>query len=132
LRRYFERLSPIADIRVEDRSRLCGVDLGRVTGVFPEARFRYRAAAYAGPRATRLAAPLHTIATDSGKVCVELPRIAPEGGPADSDLSRYLVVDVSNGQALAPLRAHLYDLGSSRGFQLAGVERPENDSAPEL
>ncbi len=37
---------------------------------------------------------------------------------------RYVVVDLKNGDARGPLRAHLYDLGPARGFRLVGIERP--------
>jgi hypothetical protein len=37
-----------------------------------------------------------------------------------------VVLDVTNGYAKGPLRVHLYDLGSERGFRLAGIERPES------
>jgi hypothetical protein len=130
LRRYLGRLSPIADARVKDRSRLCAVDLARATGVFGEAQFRYSAAGYVGRDAVPLKEPLAAHPASAGELCVELPRIAPEGGPPDSDLSRYVVVDISNGHARGPLRTHLYDLGPRRGFQLVGIERPDDAAAP--
>jgi hypothetical protein len=34
-------------------------------------------------------------------------------------------VSVEDGVAQAPLFAYLYDLGPTRGYVLAGVERPE-------
>ena len=58
---------------------------------------------------------LATRSFPDGSVCVDLP-----AGPVGDG---YLVVDVNNGQAKGPLRAHLYDLGDS--FELAGIERPE-------
>jgi hypothetical protein len=104
LRRYFARLSPIADLRVAG-DELCGVDLARRTRVFPELLFRYRAS---NGQAVRAGA--------GGEVCVPLVHGA-----------RYQIVDVANGQARGPLRAHVYDLGAA-GFALAGIERPEGRS----
>jgi hypothetical protein len=130
LRRYLSRLSPVTDAHVIGGTKLCATDLARVTGVFPEARFRYRAVGFVGADATPLAAPLTTEATGLGQVCVTLPRVAPSGGPSENDLSRYLVVDLSNGHAKGPLRMHLYDLGPRRGAELVGIERPEDASQP--
>jgi hypothetical protein len=61
----------------------------------------------------------------SQPICVALPHHAPDGGAADGDASRYLLVEITNGQALGMLRAHLYDLGPKGGFKLVGIERPE-------
>jgi len=44
----------------------------------------------------------------------------------DASPERYAVVDIQNGIAEGPLRAHLYDLGGDKGFKLVGIERPEN------
>ena len=132
LRRYLARLSPLTDLKIEGSDRLCGVDLGRVTGVFPEAKFDYRARGYEGPRAVASARAFHARATGAAEFCVGLPHIAPDRGSPDGDLSRYLVIDVWNGQAAAPVRAHLYDLGPQRGYRLAGVERPDDGSRPKL
>ena len=59
-----------------------------------------------------------------------LPHIAGDGGSARRRASRYVVVDVANGQAPGPLRAHLYDLGPRRGFKLVGIERPDEAEPP--
>jgi hypothetical protein len=63
-------------------------------------------------------------------VCVTIPHRAQDGGVADGDASRYVVVDIANGQAAGVLRAHLYDLGPNKGFTLVGVERPDGDGPP--
>ncbi|HVJ15486.1 MAG TPA: hypothetical protein VM686_08595 [Polyangiaceae bacterium] len=107
VRRYFEKLSPLADFEVAG-SRLCAVDLARRSAAFTGQRFAYTARVQGGPA-------LSTRSFPDGRVCVDLPD-APAG---DS----YMIVDVSNGQAKGPLRAHLYDLGDK--FELAGIERPD-------
>jgi len=103
LRRYFALLSPVTDLAV-DGGKLCGVDLARRTRVFPAELFHYRARVAGG-------AALPVEARDDGVVCVSLPRA-----------SGYLVVELENGQAQRPLRAHLYDQGPS-GHRLVGIER---------
>jgi hypothetical protein len=129
LARYFSRLSPLSDVIVRGRS-LCAVDLARATGVAPAAEYRYFATAYAGKDAKPVGKSLRVTANPAAEVCVEIDPIATDSGPPDGDPSRYLVVDVTNGQAEGPLRAHIYDLGSRRGLLLAGIERPENRSTP--
>ncbi len=63
-------------------------------------------------------------------VCVSLAHHSPDGGPAEADGSRYVVVDLANGVAQGVLRAHLYDLGPKRGFVLVGIERPDDATPP--
>jgi hypothetical protein len=130
LRRYLSRLSPLADVRA-DGNRLCAVDLARATGVFPEARFGYRAIGHYGEELEDRKA-LAVESRANAELCVALPHAFADGGPPDDHASRYLVVDLSNGHAEGVLRAHLYDLGPRRGFQLVGVERPSDASSPEL
>jgi hypothetical protein len=121
LRRYFARLPPIADLGVEGDA-LCGLDLARQAGLFPADRFRYRARLRAGPGLTERPAAARPLA--DGRVCVDLPRVAPAGAGA-GDPARYLIVELENGQARGRLHAHLYDQGAERGFALAGIERHE-------
>jgi hypothetical protein len=123
LARYLTRLSPIADVHLDGKSRLCGVDLARARRVVAEDRFRYEASL-----AVEDAAPSRTMPVVPGKegeVCVELPHLAADGGTADDGRGRYVIVRIGNGVATGPLAAHLYDLGPERGFRLAGIERPE-------
>lgn len=129
LERYFAELSPIADVAVSG-AELCGRDLARWRAVYPAADFKYSATVYAGEALDKRSAPAVRPATDGG-VCVTLPHIADDGGAADDAPSRYAVVDVGNGKAKGPLRAHLYDLGPKRGFRLVGVERPDDADAPD-
>ena len=65
--------------------------------------------------------------TRSGKsrVCASLTHVAPDGGTGDESPERYVQVIVMDGVAQGPLLAHLYDLGPTRGFRLAGLERKE-------
>ena len=121
LARYFGKLSPVTDLTVQG-TRLCGVDLARKTETYDASRFRYAARVRTG---TGLDAtqPAATTVAPGGGVCVELPRIAMDGGPSDDAPERYMVVDLDNGQADEPLHAHLYDLGALRGYRLVGIER---------
>ncbi len=113
LRRYFQRASPVTDLTVAG-DELCGVDLARRTGVYPGQAYHYVVRVHGVEREAR--------ALDDGRVCVPLVHGTGLEGRRDDDPARYLVVELSNGQALGALRAHLYDLGA-RGFALVGVER---------
>jgi len=130
LERYFSRLSPVANLHVEGGTRLCGTDLARKNAVFPAAKLRHLATAYAGVGLENQSSPPVKADAD-GRVCVELSHSQPDGGEADGSLARYVIADLQNGQAPGPLRAHLYDLGPRRGFQLVGVERPESAARPQ-
>jgi hypothetical protein len=122
--RYFAKLSPLTDLRVEGANRLCGLDLARRTQVYPNELFRYRATVYAGDRLARHSTP-KVEPTADGAFCVTLPHHAKDGGDPDDAASRYAVVDIENGQSAGPARAHLYDLGPQRGYRLVGLERPD-------
>jgi hypothetical protein len=129
VRRYFSRLSPITGLQPTADARLCGKDLARSSEAFRATSFRYTAKAYVGAELTEVAAPRVDHSAD-GQVCVTLPRF-DAGAAAPDALQRYLIVDIHNGQALGPLRAHLYNLGE-KGFHLAGVERPEAAEPPQF
>jgi hypothetical protein len=127
LRRYFSKVSPIAHVTTSPDG-VCGVDLARATGIVPNEEMSFRAYLYRGeqleaaekPRFRRVAAPA---------VCVDIPhRSLPESLPKDA-AERYVVLDLTNGYAPGPLRVHLYDQGAA-GYQLAGVERPEELKRP--
>jgi hypothetical protein len=129
LKRYFSKLSPIGELSVSAAGELCGTDLARYSHVFDDASFRYGAKVYAGERfAAAGDAPVRADA--QGALCVTIPHRAGDGGAPDGDPSRYVIVDIANGQAPGVLRAHLYDLGPKKGFTLVGVERPNGSSAP--
>jgi hypothetical protein len=120
LRRYLGQLSPVTDV-VATGDELCAVDLARRSNLWPAASFRYGAAvAAAGKVRARPAVRVEP----EGKLCVPLPRIAGDGGPADGDRSRYHIVNITNGLVPGRLEAHLYDLGPSRGHKLVAVQRP--------
>ncbi len=123
LRRYFAKLSPLADVRVRG-TELCATDLARRSNAFDARSFRYRASVSHGDPPGRSAAASPRPAP-GGDVCLNLEHRAPDGGPADDAAERYVVVELSNGQAENPLLAHLYDLGPAKGFRLVGVERPD-------
>jgi hypothetical protein len=121
LARYLTRLSPVTDLRLDDRGRLCGVDLARLRGVAPDDRFQYHASLSIEGAALGRSVP---VAPGQGsEVCVDLPHVAPDGGSSDDAPGRYVIVQLTNGVAPGPLAAHLYDLGPARGFKLAGIER---------
>lgn len=113
LSRYFARLSPLSDVRISGRA-LCATDLSRRAGVYPEANYAYRASVDPGD-APAHPLPIRMQAPDSP--CVELD--APRAGASP----RYLVVRIHNGASEQPLRAHLYDLGPTRGYKLVGLVR---------
>jgi hypothetical protein len=127
LRRYLSRLSPLAEV-LSTKGGLCAVDLARKTGVVPSELVSFRARAYRGED-YEPDARLRFARTESPLVCVELPHGAFDREP-DGDPARYVVIDVTNGYAEGPLRAHLYDLGPERGYRLVGIERPETPSPP--
>ena len=129
LRRYFSKLSPVGELKTSAEGELCGTDLARYSHVFDDGSFKYGAKVFSGGAFTPAGdAPVR--ADKDGGVCVTLPHRAADGGVADGDASRYLVVDLSNGQAPGVLRAHLYDLGPKKGFALVGVERPFGNGPP--
>jgi len=116
LERYLTRLSSIADLGIDDGDRLCGLDLAEWRRVRAQDRFRYAAAS---SRSGALAVQR----LGEGRICVQLPHVAPDGVIADDSSARYVVVTVRDGVAPGALRAHLYDLGPVRGYRLVGIER---------
>ena len=128
LRRYLARVSPITDLRLSGED-LCGKDLGRSTRAFADTAFAYRARAYAGADLAAHSSPAVRPGAD-GSVCLSVAHVADDSGAPDDSASRYVVIDILNGVAPGPLRAHLYDLGPRRGFRLVGIERPDDDSPP--
>lgn len=121
LARYLTRLSPITDVRVEDRSRLCGLDLARLRAVSPDDRFQYHASLSVEGAVKGRSVPVTP--GKNAELCLDLPHVAADGGSPDDAPGRYVIVQITDGVARGPLAAHLYDLGPTRGFQLAGLER---------
>jgi hypothetical protein len=119
LARYLTRLSPIAELRVQGLDQLCGVDLAQRRAVRQAAEFRTTARLSTGNE-------LRVSAGDGGAICVTLPHVARDGAAADDSPERYVSVAIDDGVARGSLVAHLYDLGPTRGYRLAGVERPEH------
>jgi hypothetical protein len=129
LRRYLSKLSPVGELRVSPDGELCGTDLARYSSVFEESAFRYGASVFTGEALVPSGeAPVRP--DRDGGVCVTIPHRATDGGVPDNDASRYVIVDLRNGQAPGVLRAHLYDLGPKKGFMLVGVQRPKGASPP--
>ena len=130
LRRYLTRLSPLGAVSANPAG-VCATDLARQTRVVPNEAVSFRVRAYRGadhvPLQTR---DVHVISKATPRVCVELPHAQLGAAVPNDDPRRYLIVDIDNGYARGPLRAHLYDLGSSGGYRLVGIERPESDDAP--
>ncbi len=125
LERYLTRLSPLADVHVSGTDRLCAEDLAETRRLRAPAEFRYEArlSKDGGAQALTVTRP------QDGGVCVALPHVAADpatadGAPDDAP-SRYVRVTIADGVARGPLVAHLYDLGPTRGYRLAGLERVE-------
>lgn len=113
LKRYLSRLSPISQVATFG-DQLCGVDLARANRVVPDESLTYEVRVHRGDT-TSGETRIHT--SPGGKLCVELSH-----SPAESN-DKYLVAEIANGYAEGTLRAHLYDLGTGRGFRLVGIER---------
>jgi hypothetical protein len=118
LERYLTRVSPVADVHLEGRERLCGVDLAEWRRLRDPHSFAYTARLVGGPWLAAERRP-------GAQVCVTLPHVAQDGGPPDDSAERYVRVRIVDGVARGPLVVHLYDLGPARGYFLAGLERPD-------
>jgi hypothetical protein len=117
LERYLTRLSPLADVHLEEPARLCAVDLAELRGVRSPEAFQYRAWRLGGSW-------LEVERRPGAGVCVNLLHVAPDGGSPDDAADRYVRIRIEAGIAPGPLVAHLYDLGPDRGYRLVGLERP--------
>jgi len=118
LERYLLRLSPVTNVRVERGNALCAEDLAEARHVRDVGSFWYIVRVAGGP----------ALAVDrkpGGSFCAALPHLAADGGAADDAAERYRTVTIADGVAAGVLVAHLYDLGPTRGFRLAAVERPD-------
>jgi hypothetical protein len=120
LERYLTGLSPIGDVHVEGADQVCGVDLAEARRVREPSAFAY--AAYVARPARGTLLPVSR--REGGGVCVTVPHVAADGGAPDDAPERYVGVAIADGVARGPLVAYLYDLGPSRGYRLAGLERP--------
>jgi hypothetical protein len=118
LDRYLTRLSPIGELRVAGTDQLCGVDLAEARAVRNVNLFHYVARSSQGS-----ILPISRRA--GGNICVTLRHVVGDGGLPDESPERYVRIRLDDGVAQAPLFAYLYDLGPTRGYFLAGAERPE-------
>jgi hypothetical protein len=129
LKRYLERLSPISDLTVTG-DQLCAVDLARETGIIPNESVSIRTRMFHGPggQSHEVLRPESAVPPN---ICVTLThaRLAPD--LPNNHPARYAIVDIDNGYAQGPLRAHLYDLGTGAGFRLVGIERPLSHEPPQ-
>jgi hypothetical protein len=119
LERYLLHLSPISAVHIEDGSQLCAIDLAERRSMRPASAFQYTAGMADGDwlSVTRRA---------QGALCISLPHIASDGGQVSDDApARYVRIVVRDGIARGSLVVHLYDLGPTRGYRIAGLERPE-------
>jgi hypothetical protein len=121
LDRYLTRLSPLANVHVAGTDRICAEDLAETRGLRAPAAFRYGARLMTDAGAEEVA----VTRPPEGGVCVTLPHVAADAGAQDDAPTRYVRVAVADGVARGPLIASLYDLGPSRGYRLAGIERPD-------
>jgi hypothetical protein len=120
LNRYLTRLSPLTGVHMEGTDRLCAEDLAETRRLRLPAEFRYSAQLSNGTSEKVLSVARQP----GGGICVSVPHVAYAGSRDDS-FTRYVHVTVADGIAQGPLVAYLYDLGSERGYRLAGIERPE-------
>jgi hypothetical protein len=118
LERYLVRLSPISGVHVEGTDRVCGVDLAEWRGLRDPHAYRYTAGVLG-------AGWLPVERGAGGQICVSLPHVSADGGAPDDAQQRYVRVRLEDGVAEGPLVVHLYDLGPTRGYVIAGLERVE-------
>jgi hypothetical protein len=121
LGRYLTRLSPLADVHVAGTDRLCAEDMAETRHLRSPVEFRYDARLSSGASEQRVP----VVRQPEGGVCATLPHVAADAGAQDDAAERYVRVTIADGVATGVLVAHLYDLGPTRGYRLAGLERPE-------
>lgn len=125
LRASFSRVSPLSDLGMAGKDRLCASDLGIVTGLSQPGDVTYAVELRALAAIERSGAALEAARSpDGAQVCIDMPHFAPPDRPDDSP-ERYATLDISRaeGTFATALRAHFYDLGAERGYVLVGVER---------
>jgi hypothetical protein len=97
-------------------------------GIVPNDTISFRARLYRGAD-LEPSSDFTLIGKAAPRVCVDIPRGRFAAGLPPDAAERYVIVDIQNGYAPGPLRAHLYDLGE-QGFRLVGIERPESSERP--
>lgn len=118
LQRYFSRLSPLSDVKVQ-AGELCATDLARKTASWPATAFQYSATLERATGRESVAVRAHV----DGTVCVPLLATAATSLP-EASAARYLTLTLRNGSSIGPLRVHMYDQGAARGLRVVGIERP--------
>jgi len=116
LERYLLRLSPVADLHIDNGDSLCGIDLAEMRHLRDPEAFWYVVT-------TKSGSVLPVDRKPGGTLCMRLPHVAGDGGAADGSAERYTTVTIADGVAKGVLLAHLYDLGPTHGYKLAGIER---------
>lgn len=136
---YLRVRSPLADFEVqEDGTTVCFADLATLSGVTDASVLRYETRYYDG----RFRVPVWVRTENPGgavppeKLCVSLVEDGHRsfGGGEGADADSYVIVDLllypePAMDPLGPARLHFYDNGEA-GYQLVGIERPEDAVAP--
>src|SRR5262249_13631257 len=121
--RYFQKLSPLADLQLTATNQLCALDLARRRQVWPETTFHCAAVvkSHLGTRATTVQRG------NDGAICLHLPQIQAAANVPPNAAEHYVIATIHNEVARHPLHAHFYDLGDRDGYRLVGIERPDSD-----
>ncbi len=125
LKRYFKKLSPIADVRVTPKGELCGTDLARKTNTYDAGTFKYRAVYQPWDGAPT---QVNVASGPDGDVCIDTP-VRPDVykmGP--EDVHRHGVYKIWNGASEGPLVVHVRDVSAAAGERnntVVGIERPK-------
>jgi hypothetical protein len=115
LARYLTKLSPLSRVRI-DGSHLCATDLARESGVSQSLQYAAELTPMGGaPRPLTITLPF------GAEVCMDVPHVSANANAENT--GNYDVVRIRSS-AEGPLDVHLYDLGPTGGFRLAGIERP--------
>jgi hypothetical protein len=121
LRRYFAELSGVADLHVRGDA-LCGTDLRLAASIVAEAGDATLSARVRVGETITAVAKSAVRSSAHGQLCVSLA--AQRARQTDRSTSpEYLIVEIDDGYAETPLRAHLYDLGRATALRLVGIER---------
>lgn len=109
--RYLTVLSPLTDVTVHADGRVCALDLARQRGVYPEARFHYRAEQ----------------ATPGGRTALAVEP-GPDGVLCTGPIARTdhaIRIRIWNGTSAGPLDVYGYPR-PDQPFQLVALRRPQS------